>query len=46
MLSPFAALRVNFAKHLEYLLENKPRQTLREVYPERESEILRFAQSL
>jgi hypothetical protein len=26
MLSPFAALTVNYAKHLQYLLENKPMQ--------------------
>ncbi len=29
MLSPFASLRVNFAKHLQYLLENKQTQILR-----------------
>ncbi len=33
------------AKHLQYLLENKPMQILREVYPERQSEILRCAQN-
>ena len=33
------------AKHLQYLLENKPMQILRVVYPERQIEILRCAQN-
>ena len=33
------------AKHLKYLLENKPMQILREVYPEGQNEVLRFAQN-
>jgi len=33
------------AKHLQYLLENKPMQMLRIVYPERQSEIFHCAQN-
>ena len=44
MLSPFAALRIDSAKHLHFLIENKQLQILRGVYPERKLQILRFAQ--
>ncbi len=44
MLSPFASLRVNSAKHLQYSLQNEPLQILRGACPEPELQILRFAQ--